>query len=503
MALPNFIQPIANSRGEGNINGSLWNNQSIIDLEKSLKSAFRIAVVAFTSIFLAASSLVPAYSSAAHSASDSESEVSASVEPTAVPTPHSNQADETLDTQLGTSASTLSFPPIATAPILYVYSIGAMTVTDSGVTLKDGFGRNIPLTLTSGDGSGENFYSGTTLSGKKVNVHLVSSEPEAPLQDPESLWQPGDPIDEVPVNGEAHETEVEVTPTLLASSQMKPLLAIATTDDALSVATPAGVNVNQVLTYDSTLQVAQPASQISHTGGSITMSRADGNTALGVELEDENGTSNLTVPLATPAAAKKNNWTEIYYTTFIAPKYVNAKACRLTSIDHSTMYHNGNNRSWKNLSNGSAYESYKTVAGVKVDWARRKMYNIAKVGISKGYDQNYKFTRQKQASAKGIKFSKQKQTGTYANVEIKHAIGNPLCNVAGAISHTTNIKMYRSGLVKVISLRVRVPHHEVYARTNLKGSWSNLDRLSGTSFYCLTLPCGRQGMNKSRMLPIR
>lgn len=462
-----------------------------------------MGVVAFTSFFLAASSLVPAYSSEASSVSDSESEVAAAVEPTEIPMPLSDLANEILDTQPANSSSTLSFPPIATAPVLYVYSIGAMTVTDSGVTIKDGFGRNIPLTLTSGDGSGENFYSGTTQSGKKVNVHLVSSEPEAPLQDPESLWQPGDPIDEVPVNGEAHETEVEVTPALLASSQMKPLLAVATTDDAMTVATPAGVNVNQVLTYDSTLQVAQPASQVSHAGGSITMSRADGNTALGVELEDENEASTLTVPIATPAAAKKNNWTEIYYTTFIAPKFVNAKLCRLSSMDHVTMYHNGNNRSWKSLSNGSAYASYKTVAGVKVDWARRKMYNIAKVGISKGYDHNYRFTRQKQASAKGIKFSKQKQTSTYANVEIKHAIGNPLCNAAGAISHTTNIKMYRSGLVKVISLRVRVPNHEVYARTNLKGSWTNLDRLSGTSFYCLTFPCGRQGMNKSRMLPIR
>ncbi|MGO2031649.1 MAG: hypothetical protein ACTH2A_11940, partial [Glutamicibacter ardleyensis] len=139
-----------------------------------MKSAFRMGVVAFTSFFLAASSLVPAYSSEASSVSDSESEVAAAVEPTEIPMPLSDLANEILDTQPANSSSTLSFPPIATAPVLYVYSIGAMTVTDSGVTIKDGFGRNIPLTLTSGDGSGENFYSGTTQSGKKVNVHLVS-----------------------------------------------------------------------------------------------------------------------------------------------------------------------------------------------------------------------------------------------------------------------------------------------------------------------------------------
>lgn len=405
--------------------------------------------------------------------------------------------------------STLSsnLPPIATTAPLPVQlpTLGALSVNKSGVVLKDPLGRDIALTKTEGEGTGEEFYSGTTKLGQKVEVQVIFETKAPTVVNPDTLGDPNDPIEEVPVSGDSVGYEVEVASTLATKASFSPILAVASTATTVTIAAPAETNVKDVISYDSSgLQIAQPASQTQNSYGSITISRSDANALLGIELEEDGETSGITVPLANAAAAKRNNWTEFYYTTFIPEKYAPIpSACKVTSGNYGVTKHGGNNRSWKNLNNAAAYESYKTVAGVKVDWARGKVYNIALVSASTGYNDAGTLKSKKQASTKGIKFYKPvRQTG-YVSWSVEHYVANPLCPGAGAIRYSGNTKMYRSGAIKINYGRTQVPNHEMYARTNLKGKWSNINRLTRKDFKCLSVPCGNNNYKRTMNLPIR
>lgn len=382
--------------------------------------------------------------------------------------------------------------------------LGAMTVSKSSISLKDPAGQNIALKKVDGDGSGEDFYEGSTKSGEKVEVQVLSETQTAPLADPETLGSPEDPIDEVPVSGESDGYEVEVAAKVVSAADFKPMLAIASTATTVTIAAPDGTAVKNVISYDSSgIVVAQPANKTENSNGSITLPRAEAAAMFGVETEQGDETTQLTIPIGTPAAAKKNQWTEFYYTTFIPEKYVDVPTpCKATSNSWNVTKHNGNNRSWKNLRNGAAYESYKTVAGIKVDWSRGKVYNVAQVSVSKGYDASGNLKKKKQASARGIKTEQMQRTSSYVYWRMRHQVSNPLCPGAGAIRYTGTVKMYRSGTMKVSFNRVQVPNHEMYARTNLRGNWTNINRLSRKGFHCLAVPCGNNVYTRTVKLPI-
>ena len=398
--------------------------------------------------------------------------------------------------------------PSALESMTTSHSLSELSIGASGaVLLEDSEGKAVPLTQVSGTGTGEEFYTGTTSAGKDVEVHVLQEVPEIEPPIEENAWNPGDPIEEVPVEGESHSIEEVVTPDELDASELEPILAIAKTDDTLSIATPEGTGIEEAQTFNSELNIPQAINQEINDNGSVTMSLQDADEALGVSLQTPDGISSLSVPIATAAAAKavakKHNWTEFYYTTFIPDSRVDAKICKATSGNWTTDWHNGNNRSWKNLSNPSEYESYKTVAGVKVDWTRGLLYNVAKVGVSKGYDKNMKPTVQRQASAAGIKFDSAKKSSSLVSWSVNHRVANPLCPGAGAITYTAKASMYRSGVIKYLSRFIQVPSHEMYARTNLKGSWTDMGRFHRKDFMCLSIPCGYQSYNITKTLPIR
>ncbi|HBV09579.1 MAG TPA: hypothetical protein DEB66_05895, partial [Micrococcaceae bacterium] len=90
--------------------------------------------------------------------------------------------------------STLSsnLPPIATTAPLPVQlpTLGALSVNKSGVVLKDPLGRDIALTKTEGEGTGEEFYSGTTKLGQKVEVQVIFETKAPTVVNPALLTLP-------------------------------------------------------------------------------------------------------------------------------------------------------------------------------------------------------------------------------------------------------------------------------------------------------------------------
>lgn len=361
--------------------------------------------------------------------------------------------------------------------------------------------ERVQLSAVDEVGDGEDLYrgqlSGPGLDNEQVEVSVYSA---LPLPDLESIEPELAPRELAPGDGEVFEEAREVTPTAIESTDLQPVFAYAVAGQEVAIAAPKGSTIIDVkldgMPIDLKTDEASPDSISFNAQESEVMN-------LTIEDVRSGNLRELELPLSTRAnptptasatatvapAGSTRLTTEFRYSTFIPARRVDVPWVCHPLNDSGT--YNGNNRSFMPSGRVSDAHSNKSKVGIKFDWTGRKITNTKSVSRTYEYNSRGEVIGQATASASGIKFFGNYMTQSYGRSRVNHAVGNPLCWIAGDIWYTATVDAWRGGLLQVHTRRVKVPAHEYYARS---GSiyWTSLSRQPASAFMCLNVNCGTQ-----------
>jgi hypothetical protein len=169
----------------------------------------------------------------------------------------------------------------------------------------------------------------------------------------------------------------------------------------------------------------------------------------------------------------------------------------------------GNNRDFSSYYD----ESNKTRASAFFNWPTGTIDTSKHVGTTHRYEGTYPLAappffvhfsdKRKTASSNGIVFHDASMskgvdgTGQYARIAITHAVGNPLCTIAGAVQYNIYVDAWKDGVVRVTGLAGKMPNHEayVYPTSGAYGYKILQNRAPSYGPICLTFNCGQRQLD--------
>lgn len=207
------------------------------------------------------------------------------------------------------------------------------------------------------------------------------------------------------------------------------------------------------------------------------------------EVEVPMGDSTFVVPMAAdaqPQVVATKTYPEsssaIRYRTFIpAAKASTGKVCGTFK---------GDNREFSN----SYAARNRTRASVFFNWPTRTIDTTKAVGATHRLKANGFSKATKTASSKGIKFHTPMMSATHGKISIVHAVGNPLCVIAGAIRYNVIVEAWKNGSARIMGTRGKVPNREAYLYPKTEANGVKIFTRSSKTFICLSVNCGDESM---------
>ena len=302
-----------------------------------------------------------------------------------------------------------------------------------------------------------------TLDGETVDVRVLmgasQSDIEGQLADSEQDLDDlaAESVEEA-VDGELTTAE-EPTPLLASASTTEPLQPVAY---ELSVA-----GSTEIGSFDSS-----------------DCKRVDSESTEEVVVGSGSGLVTVPGPGATSAAARTypSTTSVVRYRTFIpAAKATTYQVCGTFKGDNRgfTNYYAAPNR---------------TRASVFFNWHNQTMEASKSVSPTHRLAAYGKSAATKTASTKGIRFRSAVMWPAYGRVEISHAVGNPLCGVAGDIRYNVVVEAWKSGAARISGKRGKVPSHEAYLYPTSGTRGKKIFTRKSSSFICLSLNCGDESL---------
>lgn len=138
----------------------------------------------------------------------------------------------------------------------------------------------------------------------------------------------------------------------------------------------------------------------------------------------------------------------------------------------------GDNRSWSSASNRN-----RTQVTLSAYFHQNRLTAATQIGTTYKVDGNNKILAKKTASKDGVKYTVKSKGSSYMNVQVNHAVKNPLCNLSGPIRYTHVVELYPRGGARISGTLNRVPSHEAYVYYN--GKSKTILQLSHRGFSCL------------------
>ncbi|MEO6471649.1 MAG: DUF3238 domain-containing protein, partial [Aeromicrobium sp.] len=198
------------------------------------------------------------------------------------------------------------------------------------------------------------------------------------------------------------------------------------------------------------------------------------NSSAGTSAFFRSSTPYATIPAATSSTSV------IRYRTFISAAKVSSPCGTFR----------GDNRGFS-----SYYDKpNRTRVSVFYNWATKSISTTKHIGTTHKLNSSGQVIEAKTASSSGIKFQAPLMYATYGRIEVNHAVGNPLCSVAGPIAYSVVMEAWKDGAARIAGKRRKVPNHEAYLYPKSEAYGVTIFKRSTTNFMCLNFNCGDESL---------
>ncbi len=188
---------------------------------------------------------------------------------------------------------------------------------------------------------------------------------------------------------------------------------------------------------------------------------------------------------AFPTAAATVPNAIVRYRTFIKPAKVDDWVANLTCGIFK-----GDDRTYTTRFSAPSRTSVTLV----FNWNTKSLVTIKTVGRTYKLDSSGKVIAEKTASPDGIKFYSPVVGSSTGRVQVNHAIANPLCTIAGPISYSVVVEVWKDGSARISGNIKKVPHHEAYVYPKSETNGKTIFRRASDSFFCLNLNCANESI---------
>ncbi len=191
---------------------------------------------------------------------------------------------------------------------------------------------------------------------------------------------------------------------------------------------------------------------------------------------------------------------EFDYRTFLPMRYVSDSAAAgdreivdaclaLNGYAPGSATFGGDGRGFQPPSALEGVRNYRTRMTYRVDWESSNSDGTKDVGVTKVIDPSSDAVLAvDEATTTGMTFRNRYHGSNFATVQFEHIANDPFCPSLfqfGAISYTSNVSFYRTGVTIVSGTRFTMPAHEGWVRWNDERSWTNVFALKPTGLLCL------------------
>jgi hypothetical protein len=368
----------------------------------------------------------------------------------------------------------LVFPgvPVASAAgCLYSYSESNGTPTITGTTGS--------VVLTTYLTSEANPILKGTLNGKNLTVVLWKGMPEqASKAATDGLQQDWNTLAAASVSGATTgDTSAEVTDAPATSLNLGQMETFAASiHDGSGAVDYTAMEADSVI-VDTSTGASGTTCLRGSSSASVTV------TSPGSEFnfpQTEAGPGGTVAPAALPTLPNSI----IRYRTFIPAATADGGPCGRFRGDNRgyTSYYAAPNR---------------TYVAVVFRWSTKTITTAKAVGATKKVNSSNQVIETATASSAGIKFYSPMMASDYGRIQVNHAVGHPLCSIAGPIAYSLVFEDWKSGGTRIRGTARKVPNHEANVYPISEQYGDVVFRRTVTSFLCLNLNCGDESVNAS------